>query len=209
MAALNNGEYLIEVNLTGGSGKATVTSPAHITVDNDKVSAEIEWSSPNYDYMEIGGIGYSPVNKSGNSVFEVAVDALDVSSAAGHEDVVAVGRAFDVNLRKELMDSGRFFVCDADDRSPSAQKIVPQYRFTGKLSRLAVDEGGAELTLSAAVADVSTGQVVWSKKESVGKRSPLLPTLRRSRTLSSRLRRQRESNWSPGAQFVRPSVAYS
>ena len=100
----------------------------------------------------------------------VVVDALDVSSVDGRKDVVAVGRAFDVNLRKELMDSGRFFVCDADDRSPSAQKIVPQYRFTGKLSRLAVGEGGAELTLSAAVADISTGQVVWSKKASVGKR---------------------------------------
>ncbi len=99
----------------------------------------------------------------------VAVDALDVSSAADHEDVVAVGRAFDMNLRTELMNSGRFFVSDADNCSPSAPKIVPQYRFTGKLSRLSVGEGGAQLTLSAAVADVSTGQVVWSKKASVGK----------------------------------------
>lgn len=107
--------------------------------------------------------------KSNGSRNAIAVDALDVSSAADHEDVVAVGRAFDINLRTELMNSGRFFVCDADDRSLSAPKIVPQYRFTGKLSRLAVDEGGAELTLSAAVADISTGQVVWSKKASVGK----------------------------------------
>ena len=107
--------------------------------------------------------------KSNGSRSVVAVDALDVSSAADHEDVVAVGRAFDMNLRTELMNSGRFFVCDADDRSPSASKIVPQCRFTGKLSRLAVGERGAELTLSVAVADVSTGQVVWSKKASVGK----------------------------------------
>ena len=109
--------------------------------------------------------------KSNGSRNVVAVDALDVSSASGDEDVVAVGRAFDINLRTELMNSGRFFVSDADDRSASAPKIVPQYRFTGKLSRSSVGEGGAELTLSAAVADVSTGQVVWSKKASVGKRA--------------------------------------
>lgn len=108
--------------------------------------------------------------RSNGSRNAIAVDALDVSSAADHEDVVAVGRAFDMNLRTELMNSGRFFVSDADDRSASAPKIVPQYRFTGKLSRSSVGEGGAELTLSAAVADVSTGQVVWSKKASVGKR---------------------------------------
>ena len=77
MAALNNGEYLIEVNLTGGSGKATVTSPAHITVDNDKVSAEIEWSSPNYDYMEVDGKEYRPINDSGNSTFLIDVPKLD------------------------------------------------------------------------------------------------------------------------------------
>ena len=101
----------------------------------------------------------------------VVVDALDVTSAVCREDIVAVGRTFDVSLRTELMNSGCFFVYEADNRSSSAPKIVPQYRFTGKLSRLTVDEGGAKLTLSAAVADVSTGQVVWSKKASVGKLS--------------------------------------
>ena len=77
MAALNDGEYLIEVNMTGGSGKATVTSPTHITVKDSKVSAEIEWSSPNYDYMEVDGKEYRPVNESGNSKFIIDVPKLD------------------------------------------------------------------------------------------------------------------------------------
>ena len=99
----------------------------------------------------------------------IVVDALDVSSAADHEDVVAVGRAIDVNLRKELMDSGRFFVYEAGNRDPSASKIVPQYRFTGKLFKSAMDGGGVTLTLRVAIADVSKGLPVWSKKASVGK----------------------------------------
>ena len=77
MGVLKDGEYTIEVTLTGGSGRATVTSPTHITVDNSKVSAEIEWSSPNYDYMEVDGKEYRPVNESGNSTFLIDVPKLD------------------------------------------------------------------------------------------------------------------------------------
>ncbi|MBR0089842.1 MAG: hypothetical protein IJP94_08395 [Clostridia bacterium] len=74
---MENGVYYIDLTMKGGSGKAYIASPAKITVNDGKMTAELVWSSPNYDYMEIGGIGYSPVNKSGNSVFEVTVDALD------------------------------------------------------------------------------------------------------------------------------------
>ena len=65
------------VKLEGGSGKATVTSPAEFTVKDGKVTASVEWSSPYYDYMLIGDDKYEPVNKDGNSVFEIPVDGFD------------------------------------------------------------------------------------------------------------------------------------
>ena len=46
-----DGEYSIQVELEGGSGKASVTSPTLITVKNGEVTADIQWSSSNYDYM--------------------------------------------------------------------------------------------------------------------------------------------------------------
>lgn len=73
----NDGSYTVEVVLSGGSGRASVRSPADLVIENGKMTAEIVWSSPNYDYMEINGIAYDPVNSEGNSVFSVDVPALD------------------------------------------------------------------------------------------------------------------------------------
>ncbi len=75
--ALADGEYQIEVTLGGGSGKASVTSPASLKVTDGGMAAVIEWSSPNYDYMVVDGQKYLPVNTEGNSVFEIPVAALD------------------------------------------------------------------------------------------------------------------------------------
>lgn len=72
-----DGEYDVEVTLEGGSGKATVSSPAVLVVKDGKAYARIEWSSPNYDYMKVVGEKYDPVNTEGNSVFEIPVTVFD------------------------------------------------------------------------------------------------------------------------------------
>ena len=73
------GDYTIEVDLEGGSGKATITSPAQIkTLDDGTQAVLVEWSSPNYDYMLLGEEKYLPVNPEGeNSVFEIPVSNFD------------------------------------------------------------------------------------------------------------------------------------
>lgn len=75
--SLEDGEYTVEVSLSGGSGRATVASPAALTVTGGSAVVRIEWSSPNYDYMKLGGEQYFPVNEDGNSVFELPVPAFD------------------------------------------------------------------------------------------------------------------------------------
>lgn len=74
---LEEGQYTVDVQLKGGSGRATVTSPASLTVTADGMTATIEWSSANYDYMVVNGEKYLPVNTDGNSVFEIPVDGFD------------------------------------------------------------------------------------------------------------------------------------
>lgn len=74
---LADGTYEVEVTLSGGSGRATVASPCEITVSGGQMTARIEWSSSNYDYMLVDGEKYLPVNTEGNSVFEIPVAALD------------------------------------------------------------------------------------------------------------------------------------
>ena len=71
-----DGEYNVKVVLEGGSGRATVDSPAALTVADGKMTATIVWSSPNYDYMIVDGEKYLPTNTEGNSTFVIPVAAL-------------------------------------------------------------------------------------------------------------------------------------
>lgn len=75
--APQDGRYTIEVALAGGSGRASITSPAEVTLANGKMTAKIIWSSPNYDLMLVDGEKYFPVNTEGNSTFELPIAALD------------------------------------------------------------------------------------------------------------------------------------
>ena len=78
MSALADGSYTIELTMEGGSGRASIQSPAQLAIADGAATATLEWSSPNYDYMLVNSEKYLPVNTEGNSVFEVPVEALDV-----------------------------------------------------------------------------------------------------------------------------------
>ena len=74
---LEDGVYTVDLAFEGGSGKAKVLSPATVTVSGGNVTATIQWSSPNYDYMIVDGEKYLPVNTEGDSVFEIPVLFFD------------------------------------------------------------------------------------------------------------------------------------
>lgn len=73
---LAEGSYHMEVTLSGGTGRASITSPAAIEVQDGSAIVSIEWSSPHYDYMIVDGETYLPVNTEGNSVFEIPLDTF-------------------------------------------------------------------------------------------------------------------------------------
>ena len=92
---LEDGSYAIDIIFEGGSGKAEILSPAFITVSDNTVIATLKWSSPNYDYMIVGDEKYLPVNKEGDSVFEIPVTVFDEAiSVIG--DTVAMSRPHEI-----------------------------------------------------------------------------------------------------------------
>lgn len=93
---LEDGDYTMEVTLTGGSGRATIDSPAAIKVEGDKATATIVWSSPNYDYMLIDGEKYEPVNTDGNSTFEIPVSVFDAEMEVT-ADTVAMSEPHEID----------------------------------------------------------------------------------------------------------------
>ena len=92
-----DGEYSIQVDLEGGSGKASVTSPTLITVKDGEVTANIQWSSSNYDYMIVDGEKYLPVNDEGtNSEFQIPVSVMDEAMPV-IADTTAMGTPHEIN----------------------------------------------------------------------------------------------------------------
>lgn len=81
---LTDGKHTIEVTLSGGSGRASVESPADILVAGETITATIVWSSPYYEYMLVDGVQYDPIQVEGNSTFEIPIvldEDMEVSAS--------------------------------------------------------------------------------------------------------------------------------
>ena len=74
---LDDGEYTVEITLRGGSGKASVRTPARVFVSEGKATAEIVWGSSNYDFMVVDGERILPVTTESGSVFLIPVALFD------------------------------------------------------------------------------------------------------------------------------------
>lgn len=76
---LEDGEYEVPITMEGGSGRASVASPATLIVKDGKAFARIQWSSSHYDYMLVEDIKILPEEKASpedNSVFVIPVTSL-------------------------------------------------------------------------------------------------------------------------------------
>jgi hypothetical protein len=74
----SDGEYSIEVNMTGGSGRASISSPTLMTVRDGKAYATLIWSSTYYDYMILEEEYYFNLTEDGGpSRFEIPITAMD------------------------------------------------------------------------------------------------------------------------------------
>lgn len=74
---MEDGEYAINVDLEGGSGRSAVSSPALLYVRDGLAYAEIQWSSSNYDYMLVDGEKFLPKSDEGYSTFEIPITVFD------------------------------------------------------------------------------------------------------------------------------------
>ncbi len=118
---MEDGEYGINVDLEGGSGKSTITSPAILIVKDGYAYARVEWSSSNYDYMLVGGEKYLPINDEGYSTFEIPITVFDEPMAVvGDTTAMSTPHEVDYTLTFHLdsiMDKGK-------TPQESAKKVV-------------------------------------------------------------------------------------
>ena len=75
---LDDGEYSIQVNMAGGSGRASVSTPTWLIIKDGKAWAKLLWSSSYYDYMIVGDKKYeNETTDGGNSSFTIPIAAMD------------------------------------------------------------------------------------------------------------------------------------
>ena len=97
--SLADGSYTADVALAGGSGRASVQSPAELTVKDGKVTAKIVWSSKNYDYMKVGDTKYDAVIEDEHSTFEIPVSCFDWAMAV-KADTTAMSEAHEIDYSR-------------------------------------------------------------------------------------------------------------
>lgn len=118
---MKDGEYAIEVELTGGSGKSTVHSPAGLIVKDGLAWARIEWSSSHYDYMIVGGEKYLPLNEEGYSTFEIPILTFNEPMAV-IADTTAMSAPHEVEY--QLTFYGERVMEKGETPQAAAQKVV-------------------------------------------------------------------------------------
>ena len=113
-----DGEYSIEVNMTGGSGRASVSSPTWLIVKDGHAYARLLWSSSYYDYMLVDEVRYDNQTDDGsNSTFVIPItkmdDEIDVIA-----DTTAMGDSVEVEYHLT------FYSATIDDKDAIPQEAA-------------------------------------------------------------------------------------
>jgi len=112
---LTDGEYAIDVTMTGGSGKATIQSPTLLTVTDGVAYVSITWSSSNYDYMIVDGQKYlNESEEDVNSHFTIPIADLAQDTPV-IADTLAMGTPHEVQ-----------YVLTFDPASIASKSTLPQ-----------------------------------------------------------------------------------
>ena len=146
--SLTDGKYEVPVVLEGGSGRASVSSPAELSVEGGKYSAVIVFSSPNYDRMRVNGTEYTPVNTEGNSVFIIPVERFDCALTV-YANTTAMSAPHEIRYTL-YFDSSGIQAAGAEASVPaafSAGRELPQPSFATQFTLTPWSEGCTLLTI--------------------------------------------------------------
>lgn len=86
-----NGTH-VAVSVEGGTGKASIVSPAQLTTEGDQTYVTLVWTSSNYDKMVVDGVAYTPTTLEPGSTFVIPV-AADLPDMVVEAETTAMSQA--------------------------------------------------------------------------------------------------------------------
>ena len=108
-----DGSYWIRVSMTGGSGRASISSPTGFYVKDGQATADIHWSSASYDYMKLDGVRYNAfTDAAGHSAMTIPVSTLDTAIPV-LADTTAMSKPYEIEYQLSFDGSALLPMADA------------------------------------------------------------------------------------------------
>lgn len=172
LSEIPDGSYWIRVSMTGGSGRASISSPTGFYVKDGQATADIHWSSANYDYMKLAGVRYDAfTDAAGHSAMTIPVAALNTAIPV-LADTTAMSKPYEIEYELSFDGSALLPMADAsmaeahalptEELQRTMQLATTQVADAGS-SDSAGDSGnstsaGSNLAAAAGDAQVTNGQ---------------------------------------------------
>lgn len=153
LSEIPDGSYWIRVSMTGGSGRASISSPTGFYVKDGQATADIHWSSANYDYMKLEGVRYEVfTDAAGHSAMTIPVSALDTAIPV-LADTTAMSKPYEIEY--ELSFDGSALLPMADASMAEAHALP-----TEELQRTM--QSATTQVAGAGSSDSAEDSVLWS-----------------------------------------------
>ena len=99
--------------MTGGSGRASISSPTGFYVKEGQATADIHWSSASYDYMKLDGVRYDAfTDAAGHSAMTIPVSALNTAIPV-LADTTAMSKPYEIEYQLSFDGSALLPMADA------------------------------------------------------------------------------------------------
>lgn len=113
LSEIPDGSYWIRVSMTGGSGRASISSPTGFYVKDGQATADIHWSSARYDYMKLDGVRYDAfTDAAGHSAMTIPVSALNTAIPV-LADTTAMSKPYEIEYKLSFDGSALLPMTDA------------------------------------------------------------------------------------------------
>ena len=113
LSEIPDGSYWIRVSMTGGSGRASISSPTGFYVKDGQATADIHWSSASYDYMKLDGVRYDAfTDAAGHSAMTILVSGLDTTIPV-LADTTAMSKPYEIEYQLTFDGSALLPMADA------------------------------------------------------------------------------------------------
>ena len=153
LSEIPDGSYWIRVSMTGGSGRASISSPTGFYVKDGQATADIHWSSASYDYMKLDGARYEAfTDAAGHSAMTIPVSALDTAIPV-LADTTAMSKPYEIEYQLTFDGSALLPMADA---SMAEAHALPTDELQRTMQSATTQVAGSSGTTDA------DGRVRWS-----------------------------------------------